>query len=557
MSFLAHLKTTVKPLLGLEKKIICWLKEAVLSRHEPRAYPREREFMAGVAALTSPWWHGNVSFGSGGGGPTFQSLGWKGCCFDLGARDLPGEVFSACNEGGEVVRKSAMSIYEQFRCAYPRSEALFRQAKGVVAGGLTHDIRHLHPFPIYVERAQGSRKWDVDGHQLIDYWVGHGALFLGHGRPAVRGAIADQLGRGTHYGACHELEVRWAEQVLKLVPRAERIRFVGSGTEATLLAIRLARAATSRGKIVKFEGHFHGWHDYAAVGVLPPFNQPVSAGVPQGAVDEILICPPNDWDAFISLASGRDDIAGVILEPGGGSCGTIPTDRGFLARLREFTRAHGMILIFDEVISGFRFAPGGAQERYEIYADIVALAKIMAGGLPGGAVVGSAAIMDQLAFRDDPAWNREERVGHAGTFNANPLSAAAGLATLELLDDGQAHARADHFAETLRKRIAENITKLGVDACVYGESSIINLFFGPHRYGLILERPASRLDHHLLMGHPDQEAYHRLRCALILQGVDFPLYHGWVSAAHSDADMEKTIHAFEAAMRLMQDEGAL
>ncbi len=455
------------------------------------------------------------------------------------------------------MKKTETSIYEQFRRTQPRSEALFRRARAAIAGGLTHDIRHLHPFPIYVDRAYGSRKWDVDGHELIDYWVGHGALILGHGHPAVRGAISNQLDRGTHYGACHELEVQWAEQVLKLNPRAERVRFVGSGTEATLLAIRLARAATGRGKIVKFEGHFHGWHDYAAVAIRPPFDRPVSAGVPQGVLDEILICPPNDWDAFITLVSGRDDIASVILEPEGGSCGTIPTNHDFLRRLREFTRAQGIVLIFDEVITGFRLAPGGAQQRYGIYADLTTLAKILAGGLPGGAVVGSASLMDQLAFRDDPTWNREKRVWHAGTFNANPLSAAAGLATLLLLADGQIQIRADRAGEILRNGLTEVITTLGVDVCVYGESSIVNLFLEPHRHGLVFDRPDSQLDHHLLMDHPNQEAYHRLRCALILHGVDFPLFHGWISAAHSDEDIEKTILAFKAALRLMQNEGAL
>jgi len=455
------------------------------------------------------------------------------------------------------VTKTTVSIDERFRRAHPRSEALFRQAKAAIAGGLSHDIRHLRPFPIYVDRAGGSRKWDVDGHELIDYWVGHGALFLGHANPTVQQAVGSQLGRGTHYGACHELEVRWAEAVLKLMPRAERVRFVGSGTEATLLAIRLARAATGKDKIVKFEGHFHGWHDYAAAAVRPPFDRPMSAGVPQGVLADLLICPPNDWDAFVALTFGRDDIAGVILEPGGGSSGTIPTDRGFLARLREFTRAQGMVLIFDEVITGFRFAPGGAQQRYEIYADLTTLAKILAGGLPGGAVVGGAVIMDQLAFRDDSVWNREDRVAHAGTFNANPLSAAAGIATLEQLADGQAQAKADRAGEILRAGIAEVIETLGVDAHVYGESSIVNLFLGPGRHGLDVGRPDSRLDHRLLMGHPNLEAYHMLRCALILHGVDLPLFHGWISAAHSDEDLEKTIRAFEAAVCLVQDAGAL
>jgi len=456
-----------------------------------------------------------------------------------------------------MTRIGRPGIEERFRAAHSRSAALFQRAVKAIAGGLTHDIRHLRPFPIYVDRAEGSRKWAVDGHELIDYWIGHGALFLGHGRREVLRALAEQIGKGTHYGACHELEVRWAEQVLKMIPRIERVRFVGSGTEATLLAIRLARAATGRDMIVKFEGHFHGWHDYAVAGVRPPFERPVSSGVPRPVLDGLLICPPNDWDAFLATTAGRDDIAGVILEPGGGSSGTLPIDRDFLGRLSAFTRERDILLIFDEVITGFRFAPGGAQQRYGIYPDLTTLAKILAGGLPGGAVAGGATVMDQLAFSDDPEWNRHHRVGHAGTFNANPLSAAAGFATLELLADGQAQVRADRAAEHLRTGFAEVIRRLGVDVHVYGESSVINLFLGPRRHGLSLDRPPAQLDHRLLMEHPDSDVYHRLRCALILHGVDLPLFHGWVSAAHSDSDVEQTVRAFEEAIRLLQEEGDL
>jgi glutamate-1-semialdehyde 2,1-aminomutase len=460
-------------------------------------------------------------------------------------------------EAGSRMTQRRSTIEEQFRNTHPRSESLSRRALRAIAGGLTHDIRYLRPFPIYVERAGGSRKWDVDGHELIDYWMGHGALLLGHGHADVLRAVAAQLDRGTHYGACHELEVRWAEQVIKLVPGVERVRFAGSGTEATLLAIRLARAATGRDKIVKFEGHFHGWHDYAAAAVRPPFHRPVSAGVPDGVLAGLVICPPNDWDAFLALAADRDDVAGVILEPGGGSSGTIPTDRDFLRRLREYTRARRIVLIFDEVISGFRFAPGGAQQRYDVYPDLTTFAKILAGGLPGGAVAGAAELMDRLAFTDDSVWNRDLRVGHAGTFNANPLSAAAGIATLDLTADGRPQARADRAAERLRAGIAEVIRRRDVDALVYGESSVINLFLGPDRHGLALDRPPPHLDHRLLMEHPDPDAYHHLRCALILHGVDFPLFHGWVSAAHSDGDLERTVEAFDAAMCLARDEGVL
>ena len=171
-------------------------------------------------------------------------------------------------------------IWERFRRANPKSEALFKRADQAIAGRVTHDTRYLKPFPIYVERAKGSRKWTVDGQELIDYWMGHGSLLLGHCHPVIVQAVREQVERGSHYGACHELEVRWAELVQKLIPSAERVRFNSSGTEATQLALRLARAHTGKPKIIKLEGHFHGWHDYAFIGVRPPYEVPGSAGIP-------------------------------------------------------------------------------------------------------------------------------------------------------------------------------------------------------------------------------------------------------------------------------------
>jgi glutamate-1-semialdehyde 2,1-aminomutase len=217
-----------------------------------------------------------------------------------------------------------------YRWANPRSEALFSRAGRSIAGRITHDIRHMKPFPVYVERAQGSRKWTADGQELIDYWMGHGALFLGHGHPVIVQAVRQQIERGTHYGACHELEVRWAELVQQLVPSAERVRFTGSGTEATLLALRLARAHAGRAKVIKFEGHFHGWHDYAMTGVKPPYAVPMSSGIPGESLAQVILCPPNDLAALEALLASRQDVAAVILEPGGGSSGTIPTAPGYL-----------------------------------------------------------------------------------------------------------------------------------------------------------------------------------------------------------------------------------
>src|SRR5207249_1910821 len=229
--------------------------------------------------------------------------------------------------------------------------------------------------------------------------------------------------------------------VTKLIPGAEHVRFTMSGTEATHLAMRVARAYTGRSKIVKFTGHFHGWHDGAVAGVNPPYEVPMSAGVPGAMLDQMVICPPNDIKA-VDVALERGDVAAVILEPAGGSSGTIPTIPGYLQELREVTRRHDVVLIFDEVITGFRYAPGGAQEYYGVTPDLTTLAKIVAGGLPGGAVCGATKYMAMLGFRGDPTWDRASRVAHAGTFNANPLSAAAAIATLTLVADGSLQVRA-------------------------------------------------------------------------------------------------------------------
>src|SRR5437016_2928061 len=305
-----------------------------------------------------------------------------------------------------------MTIQEEYRAKHPRSAALAERARAAIPGGITHDIRHLAPFPTYIDRASGTRKWDVDGHEYVDYWMGHGALFLGHCHPAVVRAVQEQVARGTHVGASHELEVRWAELVNGLVPCAELTRFTMSGTEATHLAMRVARAATGRTKILKFTGHFHGWHDGAVAAVNPPYEVPMSAGIPGATLDQVVICPPNDIKS-VEVALQRGDVAA------GGQSGTTPTIPGYLQELRSLTTKHGVVLIFDEVITGFRYAPGGAQAYFGVTPDLTTLAKIVAGGLPGGALCGRRELMSMLTFRGDPDWDRSQRVAHAGTFNAN------------------------------------------------------------------------------------------------------------------------------------------
>ena len=354
-----------------------------------------------------------------------------------------------------------MTIHETFRAKHPKSAALAERARAAIPGGITHDIRHLKPFGVYVDRAAGTRKWDVDGHEYIDYWMGHGALFLGHCHPAVVKAVQAQVARGTHLGACHELEVRWAELVNQLVPSAELTRFTMSGTEATHLALRIARAFTGRSRILKFTGHFHGWHDGVAIGVNPPYEVPLSSGVPGATLDQVITCPPNDIKAVDTVLE-RGDVAAVILEPAGGQSGTTPTIPGYLQELRALTQRHGVLLIFDEVITGFRYAPGGAQEYFGVTPDITTLAKIVAGGLPGGAVCGRRDVLSMLAYRGDATWDRAERVAHAGTFNANPISASAAIATLEQIGDASLQARTNKLGEEIgrascRERVYSNV----------------------------------------------------------------------------------------------------
>ena len=431
-----------------------------------------------------------------------------------------------------------MTIVDRFRAEHPKSAALSDQARQAIPGGITHDIRHLVPFPIYVERASGPRKWDVDGHEYIDYWMGHGALFLGHCHPAVVTAVQEQMARGTHLGASHEVEVRWAELVNRLVPCAELTRFTMSGTEATHLALRLARAYTGRPKVVKLSGHFHGWHDGVVVGVNPPYDVPMSAGVPDAVRDQVIVCPPNDVKA-VEIALKGGEVAAVILEPAGGQAGTTPTIPGYLQELRRVTTEQGTVLIFDEVITGFRYAPGGAQEYFGVTPDLTTLAKIVAGGLPGGAVCGKRDVMSMLTHRGDHAWDRSQRVGHAGTFNANPLSAAAAIATLTLCADASLQARANKAGEEMRRGLNEGLKRAGAPGVVYGEASLYHVSF-EGKPGLAGPEKPKRGD-----------LYHLLRCALINEGVDCSANHGWISAVHGAEEVERSIAAYERAFRAM------
>ena len=442
-------------------------------------------------------------------------------------------------------------IIERYIAKTPGSAARFARSDKVIPSGVTHDLRYLEPHPLYVERALGPRKWDVDGNEYVDYFGGHGALLLGHNHPAVVEAVQAQLARGTHHGASHELELRWAEQICRMLPSAEKVRFTASGTEATQLAIRIVRAYTGRPRIVRFLGHFHGWHDQVAFGANSHFDGSVPAGILPQVVEGAVLCPAGDPKLLERTLRERDDIAGVIIEPTGASFGQVPLLEGFLAEVRRLTAEARVPLIFDEVITGFRVSPGGAQQYYGIVPDVTTLAKIVAGGLPGGAVAGRAEIMDVLTMRSDSAWNTTGRVPHQGTFNANPLSAAAGLAALELIAVTDVVTRANRAAQQLREEMNLAVQRAGLPWIVYGEFSGFHVFLNPEEREISLsDLRGGRLALNELKGSVPASVRSELRCAMLVEGVDImPWPGGCVSCVHGAREIDQTVSAFKELMR--------
>ena len=357
------------------------------------------------------------------------------------------------------------------------SKALFEKAQGILAGGVTSELRTAAPFPLFIERAEGARKWDTDGNEYIDYSMGSAALLLGHAHPAVIDALGRPASKGTLYSGLPTLEVEWAEAIKSLYPAAERVRFTGSGTEASTLAFRLARAATSREKVLRFEGHFHGWGDDTSVGIKVPFARPHTHGILRAVNEATIVCPANPESTEAALAA-NPDIAAIVLEPSGASWGTAPLPEGFLEGLRRLADTSGALLIFDEVITGFRWSPGGAQSLFGVAPDLTTLAKNLTGGLPGGAVAGREIHMRLL----DPSFEyRGMRAGvfHRGTFNANPVSAATGITAINLFRTGEPQHHADAMATRLREGMARVLRRHEVAGAVYGPSSTFHIYLGP------------------------------------------------------------------------------
>jgi glutamate-1-semialdehyde 2,1-aminomutase len=449
-------------------------------------------------------------------------------------------------------------IIAAYRAATAGSAAASAKAARLFPSGITHDSRYLEPYGLYIDRAKGPRKWDVDGNAYVDYFGGHGALLLGHCHPKVVQAVHEQIERGTHFGASHEREVLWAEWIMRLVPSAERVRFTSSGTEATLMALRLARAFSGKSKIIRFKHHFHGWHDHMTSGFASHFDGTPTTGVLPGIAGNVVLAEQNDAAALSRLLERHDDIAAAIIEPTGAHGARLPIEPEFLHALREQTRQHGVLLIFDEVITGFRVGPGGAQAEYGIRPDLTTLAKIMAGGLPGGAVAGRKDVLDLLDFEVTRASDRE-KIAHPGTFNANPLSAAAGIAALEIVATSDACARANRFGETLRRRANEVFEEEKVPWAAYGTFSMFHIFTNPERVSIT----PTRFDPHQqpaasLAGKRQTGLVDKLRLAMMLNGVDLNSSPGgMVSATHETPELDDTIRALRHSLRMLRHEGEI
>ena len=421
-----------------------------------------------------------------------------------------------------------------------RSHAAFERANRVIPGGVNSPARAFGAVggePPFMDHAEGAYLHDIDGNRYIDYIGSWGPMILGHAHPVIGSAITEAMRKGTTFGAPTLREVEIAEVVAEAVPSIEKVRFVSSGTEAAMSAVRVARGVSGRHKIVKMAGHYHGHIDALLVqagSAATTLGTPNSPGVTPGATADTVICPFNDSDAVRAIFERYpDQVAAVLLEPVAGNMGLVPPRPGYLEALREITDQHGAILVFDEVMTGFRLSFGGAQERFGVTPDLTALGKIIGGGLPAAAYGASKKIMDHVS----PAGP----VYQAGTLSGNPLAMAAGLTTLRLLRDEPPYER----LETLSARLAEGLNRAATDAgvphVVQRVGSMLTLFFNP---GPVWNYDDAKRSDTALFG--------RFFWEMLARGVYLPCSQyeaAFVSAAHTEDDIDATVTAASAALR--------
>jgi glutamate-1-semialdehyde 2,1-aminomutase len=420
-----------------------------------------------------------------------------------------------------------------------RSSELYARARRLLPGGVNSPARSwggVGGSPLFFARGAGSRVWDADGNELIDYVCSWGPLILGHAHPSVVTAVEEAARRGTSYGAPTEVEVRMAELVCSAMPSLEMVRFVNSGTEATMSALRLARAFTGRNRIVKFEGAYHGHEDALLVKAgsgAAAHGVPTSAGIHPAYAADTLVAPYNDLPAVEALFQANPgEIAAVIVEPVAGNMGVVLPAVGYLEGLRELTSRHRALLIFDEVITGFRVGWGGAQGLYGVEPDITTLGKIVGGGLPVGAYGASAEIMAKVAPLG-PMYQ-------AGTLSGNPLAMAAGLATLTELKAPGAYGVLEATAARLAGGLSDAFSGHEVPATINRCGSLLTVFFTDRR-----------VDGWDSAAQSDAKKYARFFHAMVEEGIYLPpsQYEAWfVSLAHSETDIAKTVEAAGRAL---------
>ncbi len=422
----------------------------------------------------------------------------------------------------------------------PLSHMAFERANKVIPGGVNSPARAFGAVggePPFIARGHGAYLHDIDGHSYIDYVGSWGPMILGHAHPQVRGAIVEALDQGTSFGAPTIREIEIAEVVAEAIPSIEKVRFVSSGTEAAMSAVRLARGVTGRPKIIKMTGHYHGHVDALLVqagSAATTLGTPNSPGVTAGAVEDTILCPFNDVHAVaLALAQFPGQVAAVLLEPIAGNMGLVPPLPGYLAALRELTEKQGSLLVFDEVMTGFRVAYGGAQELFGIRPDLTALGKIIGGGLPAAAYGASARIMDHVS----PAGP----IYQAGTLSGNPLAMAAGLSVLKILRDRSIYDR----LESLSSRLADGLDRAATDArvphSVQRVGSMLTLFFH--------DGPVKNYDD---ARGSDTRLFARFFWEMLARGVYLPCSQfeaAFVSAAHIEDDIDRTVDAARESLR--------
>jgi glutamate-1-semialdehyde 2,1-aminomutase len=405
-----------------------------------------------------------------------------------------------------------------------------------------------------VKRARGARLWDADDNEYLDFMLGFGTMILGNAPDEVEEAIKEALPSGTHYGQCHEHEYEFAKLFCDMVTGVDKVTFCNSGTEATIFALRLARAATGRPLIAKFEGGYHGTHDLLAVSfgrphpgpdmsgpIEDPTTVPESPGLAEGAWKDTIVLPYNHPAAFEKIRRYADRLAGVIIEPVQGAAGTIPAIKEFLSELRRITIEIGAFLIFDEVITGFRLAPGGAQEFYGVIPDVSAFGKIVGGGLPIGAVGGTAEAMRLMEYDLEP----ERSILVAGTFNGNPLVTAAGAAVLQCLDkEPQLYARMNTMGDRFRSEINRFAEEGNYPAIATGVGSMFSMH--------AMRGPVNSVRD---LREVNRAASAGLRLLYRKNGLHITPSHGFMSAAHTDEEITRLIEIHKAAMQELRAQG--